>query len=94
MSVVGLELTKLFELCLERLLVSTDDALRTVLVELKVRGWRALPMLLFRKHWCGASHSPWLPYLQDHALVKTRRGVDRRELLYLPLSKEQVGWGP
>ena len=60
-TVIGVEFAKLLELCVDKLLVATDSALRTHLVELK-----------------------------DHKLVATRRGTDRRELLYIPLSKSQV----
>jgi origin recognition complex subunit 2 len=58
---LGIEFVRLLELCTDKLLVGSDSALRTHLVELK-----------------------------DHKLVTTRRGVDRRELLYIPLSTSQV----
>ena len=51
-AVTGLEFAKLFEVCSEKLLVSTDDALRTVLVELKV--WRGAELAVHvSAKWCG-----------------------------------------
>ncbi len=88
-NVYGIEFAKLLELCLSKLLVGSDGALRTHLVELKV--WYSSCSRCIRLVLAVLLATCCVLTSQDHALVRTRRSpVDKRELLYLPLAEEQV----